>query len=199
MEDGTIVDTLSKFGVPLGGGEGRGGILQPKQQQKFRVRFINFGPIAGGIEMTQQVMTVDKPKITHEVIELHSYNSRAYIEGKHNWEEITITLRDDITNSISKLIGNQEQKQMNHFEQTTPAAGINYKFTMFVEQMDGGNDVVFDQWVLEGCWLTNINYGENNYSSGDIITITLTVRYDNATLSDGLFPEAPIGMPGVRS
>ena len=183
----------------MGGGDGRGGILQPKQKHKFRVRFINFGPIAGGIELSQQIMTVGKPTITYEPIVLDSYNSRAKIQGKHTWAAIDCIMRDDVTNSISRLVGFQVQKQMNHFEQTTPLAGINYKFTMFIEQMDGGNDVVLDQWVLEGCWLTSVNYDTAEYNTGEVITITMSVEFDNATHSDGLFPELPIGIPGVRA
>ena len=194
-----MVQTLSKFGVPLGGGDGRGGILQPKQKHKFRVRFIGFGPIAGGIELTQQIMTVGKPSVDHEEVIIDSYNSRAKIQGKHTWNAIEVAFRDDVTNSISKLVGYQEQKQINHFEQTSPLAGINYKFTMFIEQLDGGNDVVLDQWVLEGCFLTNINYDTGDYGTGEVVTITTTISYDNATHSDGLFPEFPIGIPGVRA
>ena len=194
-----MVQTLSKFGVPLGGGDGRGGILQPKQKHKFRVRFIGFGPIAGGIELTQQIMTVGKPSVDHEEVIIDSYNSRAKIQGKHTWNAIEVAFRDDVTNSINKLVGYQEQKQINHFEQTSPLAGINYKFTMFIEQLDGGNDVVLDQWVLEGCFLTNINYDTGDYGTGEVVTITTTISYDNATHSDGLFPEFPIGIPGVRA
>jgi hypothetical protein len=194
-----MVDTLNKFGVPLGGGDGRGGILQPKQKHKFRVRVTNFGPIAGGIELTQQVMTVARPTISHEPVQLDSYNSRAYIQGKHTWSPIELTMRDDVTNSISKLVGYQLQKQINHFEQTSPLAGINYKFTMFIEQMDGGNDVVLDQWVLEGCFITDANEDSYDYGSGEVMTVSLTIQYDNATNSDGLFPELPIGLPGVRA
>ena len=194
-----MVDTLSKFGVPLGGGDGRGGILQPKQKHKFRVRFTNFGPIAGGIELTQQLLSVGKPVVEHEAIVLDSYNSRTYIQGKHTWSPIEVVMRDDVTNSISKLVGYQEQKQINHFEQTSPLAGINYKFTMFIEQMDGGNDAVLDQWVLEGCFLTNVSYDQNDYTTAEAILITMTVQPDNVTHSDGLFPAFTIGIPGVRS
>ena len=144
-------------------------------------------------------MTVVKPKIDHEEVQLDSYNSRAWVQGKHTWNPTTIVFRDDVTNSISRLVGYQEQKQINHFEQTSPLAGINYKFTMFIEQMDGGNDAVIDQWVLEGCWLTNIDYSDGDYNSGEPVTISITVRFDNATHSDGLFQQFPIGLPGVRA
>ena len=69
-------------------------------------------------------MTVVKPKIDHEEVQLDSYNSRAWVQGKHTWNPTTIVFRDDVTNSISRLVGYQEQKQINHFEQTSPLAGI---------------------------------------------------------------------------
>jgi hypothetical protein len=59
-----MTSTLSRFGVPLGSGSGRGGILQPKVKYKFRVRVINFGPLQGGLELTQQVMSVGRPKVS---------------------------------------------------------------------------------------------------------------------------------------
>jgi hypothetical protein len=43
------MSTLQNFGVPLGGGAGRGGMLQPKTKQKFRVRVTQFGPVNGGL------------------------------------------------------------------------------------------------------------------------------------------------------
>src|ERR1700744_3829381 len=137
--------TLSKFGVPLGGGAGRGGILQPKPKWKFRVRVFNFGPVAGGIDLTQQVATCGKPQIQQDAVPVHSYNSVAYYAGKHNWQAVELVCRDDVPNAVSKLVGHQIQKQMNHFEQTSFLSGQNYKFEMFIETLDGGNDAVLEQ------------------------------------------------------
>jgi hypothetical protein len=194
------LETLTKFGVPLGGGEGRGGLLMPKLKYRFRVRFINFGPIAGGLELTQQVMSMGKPAISYEEVTLDSYNSKAYVHGKHSWDNVTCVLRDDITNTVSKLVGHQVQKQVNHFEQTAFAAGQNYKFTTLTEVMDGGNDVVLEQWQLEGCFLQNVQWGDMDYSQSEPQSISLTIRYDNATQSGGLMPLDGLGfLPGVRA
>ncbi len=188
-----MVQTLSKFGVPLGpdGTEGRQGILQPKLKYRFRVRTVDFGPVGNQINLTQQVMNVTKPQITHETVTIDVYNSKAYVAGKHEWQPITMVVRDDITNAVSALVGYQQQKQMNHFEQTSPAAGVNYKFQMFVEVMDGGNTEVQEQWVLEGCWLTDVNYENLDYSASEVQQITMSVRYDNATLTQ-TFPQDPL-------
>ena len=106
--------TLNKFGVPIDGATGRGGILQPKLKYRFRVRFTGFGNLgANPVDLTQQVMNITRPKVTHEEVPVHVYNSVAYLMGKHTWEPVTITLRDDINNSISRLTGQQVQKQLN--------------------------------------------------------------------------------------
>ena len=184
--------------VPLGGGSGRGGMLALKIQHRFRVRVINFGPIAGGLDFTQQVETVKKPSISYDPQEVHSYNSTGYYAGKHKWEEINLTLKDDLTNNVTKMVGHQLQKQLNHFEQTAFAAGINYKFVTIIETLDGGNDTVVETWTLEGCFLQNVNYGDLDYKESGFQTIELTIRYDNATLSNGLMTALPELIPGNR-
>lgn len=185
------MSTLQNFGVPLGSGAGRGGILMPKPKHRFRVRVINFGPINGGLELTQQVMNVQRPTVAQEPVKVDSYNSVAYYAGKHQWNAVELAVRDDVTNSVARLVGHQEQKQMNHFEQTSALAGSNYKFEMYIETMDGGNDGVLEQWYLEGCFLENINYGEFEYSTAEPMTIQMSVRYDNATQQGGLMPDNP--------
>lgn len=190
-----MVETLSKFGVPINGA--RNGMLMPKIRHRFRVRVINFGPISGGLELTQQVMSADRPQVQFNAAQIHSYNSRMYYAEKPEWQSINIEIRDDITNSVSKLVGHQLQKQMNFFEQTSVAAGINYKFTTLLEILDGGNEATFETWTLEGCFLEQVNYQQLDYSSSDPVTIQMQVRYDNATLADGLFELNPQFRPGV--
>jgi hypothetical protein len=184
--------------VPLGGGAGRGGLLQVKYKYRFRVRVINFGPVAGGIELTQQVQSCGKPSIEQSAQEVHSYNSVAYYAGKHSWSPVTLVVKDDITNSVSRLVGHQMQKQLNHFEQTGFTSGVNYKFVMLIETMDGGNDGVLETWTLEGCFLANVEFSELAYEDSGYQTISMQVRYDNATLGDGLMTTLPESIAGTR-
>jgi len=171
---------LAKFGIPLDGN--KLGILQPKQKYRFRVIWQNFGENNGLREMTANVVTCTRPKPTFQVVELHSYNSVGLIQGKRNaFDAVEIVIRDDITNSVVSSIGAQVQKQMNHFEQTSAVAGINYKFAMEIHSLDGTDNDQLESWVLDGCWLESVAYGDGDYSSGDPVTITMSVRFDNAT------------------
>lgn len=186
-----MATTLQNFGVPLGGGAGRGGILMPKTKHRFRVRVINFGPVAGGIELTQQVDSCGRPTVNSTPIEVHSYNSIAYYAGKPVWNSISLVVRDDVSNAVSRLVGHQEQKQLNHIAQTSALAGGNYKFQMYIETLDGGDDGVLESWFLEGCFLESIEWDGFEYQTADPMKITMTVRYDNATQEGGLMPLAP--------
>jgi hypothetical protein len=185
------MSSLSSFGIPTGGGGGRGGILMPKVKNRFRVTVVNFGIKSGSIQLTQQVTKVSRPHVTFPPQEVHSYNSIGYFAGKATWEVITLSVRDDVTNSVSTLCGAQVQKQMNFFDETVPMAAYDYKFGMTIEALDGGNDVTLEEWTLEGCFLSDVNYGDNDYSSSDAMTIEMTVRYDNATQGGGLMPLNP--------
>lgn len=183
-------NTLVKFGVALGAGTGRGGQISPKLAFKFRVRFFNFGPINGGLDLTQQIQTCGRPSRTFASYDLHSYNSVSHGAGKPAWSPISVSVYDDITNDARYLVDYQLQKQGNAFEQTTPAAGINYKFTMLIENMDGGDVNVLDSWYLEGCWLSGHTESENSYlNTNGINTIGFTVTFDNATQLDNLMPD----------
>lgn len=173
------IPTVSRFGVPIDGINQ--GILHPKQKYRFRVMWYNFGVGTGLNQMTASVMTCTRPKVDTEDVKLDSYNSVAWIAGKHSFDPLEIKLRDDITNSIASSVGAQVQKQMNHFEQTSAVAGINYKFTMEVHSLDGTTNEELESWYLEGCWIKTVQYGDGDYSSGDPQEITLTIRFDNAT------------------
>lgn len=175
---------LSKFGIPLDGS--KLGILHPKQKYRFRVVWQNFGENNGLREMTQNVVSCSRPKVGFGMVEVHSYNSVSLIQGKRSpFEAVEIKLRDDITNAVISSVGAQVQKQMNHFEQTSAVAGINYKFSMEIHSLDGTDNEQLESWVLDGCWLENVAYDEGDYTSGDAQVVTLSVRFDNATNVSG--------------
>lgn len=185
------MSTLTAFGVPNGDGTGRGGILMPKTKDRFRVRVFNFGVIGAGIELTQQVMRCSRPNPSTAEQEVWAYNSVMYYPGKTTWATISLGCRDDITNSLTTLVGAQLQRQKNHLTQTTALSGSDVKFTLILEALTGGDDGTLEDWTLEGCFLTETNFGDFEYSSAEPMTIEMTIRYDNATLGGGLMPIAP--------
>ncbi len=129
-------------------------------------------------------MDVTRPSVTIDTVTLDVYNSKVYMAGKHTWEPITINLRDDVSNSVSKLVGEQIQKQFDFFEQSSAASGIDYKFTARIEMLDGGNGSsapnVLETWEMYGAYIENVNYNTLAYNTSEPATITMSLSYDNA-------------------
>ena len=154
----------------------------PKLKYRFRVTLIGFG-VAAATELTKQVQDVTRPKVSFEEMELPIYNSKVKLAGRYTLENITLTLRDDASGQVQKLVGQQIQKQFDFMEQASARSGIDYKFTTRIEVLDGGNanlaPRVLETFNCYGCFVQNADYGELNYATNEPATVALTIRFDN--------------------
>ena len=119
---------ITNFGVPTGSTEGT--TLMPKLQYRFRVTFTRLGNSVNSDVVTQNVISVSRPSLTHEEVVVDSYNSKMYLAGKHTWETLTLTMRDDMTSEVIKQLGGQLNRQVDHADQASATAGSSYKFEM---------------------------------------------------------------------
>lgn len=183
------VATLSRFSVPLASDQSATsqGLLMPKLKWRFRTILENFGVSTPRSEITKQVIDVTRPSLAFETFTIDIYNSKVNLAGKYTWEAITINLRDDVNGAVSRLVGEQVQKQFDFFEQASAASGIDYKFVTRYEILDGGNGAfeanVLETWELCGCYIESVNYNDLNYATSEPATIALTIKFDNAIQS----------------
>ena len=179
------IATLSRFTVPLASDQSASaqGMLMPKLKYRFRVMFENFGVSTPTTELTKQVITAVKPNVqfANQVIEI--YNSKINYAGKHTWQPMAISLRDDVTGQVSKLVGEQMQKQFDFFEQASAASASDYKFTVRIEVLDGGNGGstpnVLEIWECYGCYIVSANYQNLSYAEQGPMQIDLSIQPDN--------------------
>ena len=180
------VASLTRFTVPVATDQSASsqGLLMPKLQYRFRVLFENFGVSKPTTEMTKQVMDITRPSVDFDPIDIDVYNSKVRLAGRHTWQDVTVQLRDDAAGSVSRLVGEQLQRQFDFFEQSSAASGIDYKFKLKYEVLDGGNGAnepgILETWELYGCFIQNANYNTLAYNTSDPVTISLTLRFDNA-------------------
>ena len=178
--------SLTKMTVPLASDQSSStqGLLMPKLKYRFRVSFQNFGVSSPVTELTKQVVDFTRPNVSFEDISLPIYNSTIKLAGKYSWADLTCNLRDDAGGNVSKLVGEQLQKQLDFAEMSSASAGIDYKFTTVFEVLDGGNGantpVALETWEIYGCYLQGVNYGDANYGENAAMQIALTIRFDNA-------------------
>ena len=180
------VASLTKMTVPLSSDQSSNaqGLLMPKLKYRFRVTFLNFGVSNPTSELSKQVMDFTRPTLNFNPITIDVYNSKMYLQGKPEWQTATVNFRDDVNGSVSKLIGEQVQKQFDFAEQASAFSGIDYKFQTHFEVLDGGNGAitpnVLETWELYGCFISEVNYNNFDYKDNEPATIQMQMRFDNA-------------------
>lgn len=190
------ITSLLNMTVPLASDQSSTsqGLLMPKLKYRYRVTFDGFGVTNPSTELTKQIVTATRPNVQFEEITLDVYNSKVRLAGKHTWQDMTIVIRDEVTGSVSRLIGEQLQKQLDFMEQSSASAGTSYKFTTRIEMLDGGNGTfqpnVLETWEAYGCYLKSADYGGMDYKASEPVEISLGIVYDNAL-------QMPTGTSGV--
>jgi len=196
------ITSLNNIGIPTTNAAGSTQVLlMPKLKYRFRVTLLGFG-VTAATELTKQVQDVSRPKVSFEEMALDVYNSKVKLAGRHTLEPITLTLRDDASGQVQKMVGQQIQKQFDFMEQASARSGIDYKFTTRIEVLDGGNGLLvpstLETFELYGCFIQNADYGDANYSTNEHMTVALSIVYDNLSqFAAGAAAVSPIGGIGA--
>ena len=196
------ITSLNNIGIPTTNAAGSTQVLlMPKLKYRFRVTLLGFG-VAAATELTKQVQDVTRPKVSFEEMALDVYNSKVKLAGRHTLEPITLTLRDDASGQVQKMVGQQIQKQFDFMEQASARSGIDYKFTTRIEVLDGGNGSLvpstLETFEMYGCFIQNADYGDANYSTNEHMTVALSIVYDNLSqFAAGATAVSPIGGIGA--
>lgn len=148
---------------------------EPKKQNRFILRF----PSSLGIN-EWFVMSASRPKINIGEVEIPFLNTSTWVAGRFTWDTIDITFKDPIGPSAAQAL--MEWVRL-HAESVTGRMGYaaGYKKNVELEMLDPAG-VVIEKWILEGTFLTNVDFGSLDYSSDDIAEITATLRPDRCIL-----------------
>lgn len=189
---------INKFGVPTDTtGDDRAPTIQPKFKNRFRVFFYNFGnqrlSLTGvgnqGVIATDQerlalmgnVVSFNKPNISFAQVPVSSFIGKGTVAGRPTWENLNITLRDDIKNAALKFIMRQTYLQQQKYMPHSSAFGRNFNFDIMLEIMDGRvGHTGLERWFFTGCSIVNGEFGDNSYeSTTDFQRINLTMAFNN--------------------
>lgn len=173
----------NKFGVPIDYTTGKDVVIQPKLNNRMRVRFNNFGnveKVGQNFDVTQQIVSISKPGMEFSPIPLKTFRGTVNTFNKPTYSPITVTIKDDLSNTALIAVDSQLSKQYNFDTGNTPFSSGSAKFTTMIESLDGRERIrAMDAWYLEGCFITNIRYGENSYSGDSFVLITFDIVFDH--------------------
>jgi len=156
-----MADLLMKMPVPY----------EPKRKNRFILRF----PSSLGIN-EWYVTSTSRPAATIAATEIPFLNTSTYVAGRFVWSEIKVQFKDPIGPSASQAL--MEWFRL-HAESVTGRMGYaaGYKKDVDLEMLDP-TGVVVEKWILQGTFLTDLNFGDLNYSTDDLATIDASLRMD---------------------
>ena len=160
-----MADLLMKMPIPY----------EPKRQNRFILRF----PSTLGIN-EWFVESTARPKLTVGATEIQFLNTSTWVAGRFNWGEISVKFRDPIGPSASQAL--MEWVRL-CAESVTGRMGYaaGYKKNIDLELLDP-TGVVVEKWILEGAWLSSVDFGTLGYSTDGIAEINATLRPDRCIL-----------------
>ncbi len=160
-----MADLLMKMPIPY----------EPKRENRFILRF----PDELGIN-EWFVETAARPKLTIGTTKIDFLNTSTYVAGRFEWNTISVKFRDPIGPSAAQAL--MEWFRL-HAESVTGRMGYaaGYKKDIELEMLDP-TGVVVEKWILQGSFITDLNFNELDYSRDDIASITCSLRMDRCIL-----------------
>ena len=160
-----MADLLMKMPIPY----------EPKRQNRFILRF----PSSLGIN-EWFVESTSRPHITIAPVEIQFLNTSTYVAGRFNWQTINVKFRDPIGPSAAQAL--MEWVRL-HAESVTGRMGYaaGYKKDITLEMLDP-TGVAVEKWILQGCFLTDVDFQAVSYSEDGLQTIAATLRPDRCIL-----------------
>jgi len=149
--------------------------FEPKRKNRWLIRF----PSELGIQ-EWWLASAARPSISQNEVEIPFLNTSTWVLGRFTWEPISITLRDPIGPSAAQAV--MEWVRLGS-ESITGRQGYSsgYKRQVFIEMLDP-TGVVVEKWMLDGAMVTNVNFGDLDFSDDSLAEITMDVRFDRAIL-----------------
>ena len=160
-----MADLLMRMPVPY----------EPLRKNRFILRF----PDELGIQ-EWWVSTASRPKYTSDEVSIPFLNTETYVIGRFRWESMSVTFRDPIGPSAAQAL--MEWVRL-CAESVTGRMGYaaGYKQNVDLEMLDP-TGVVVEKWILEGTFMTDVNFGSLSYSQDALADISATLRMDRCIL-----------------
>lgn len=147
--------------------------FEPKMQNRF-ILYMDGVP-------TYAIKQINRPTFTSEAKVLNHINVQRYVKGRSVWGPISMTLHDPIVPSGAQAV--IEWARLHH-ESVTGRDGYAdfYKKDLTLNVLGPVGDKV-EEWIFKGCMITEVNFGEMNFDTDEVLTFTMTVQPDYCILN----------------
>jgi len=171
----------------------------PKRGFRFRVQIAGLGGDHEGF--IWYAKKADKPKVSFTEAKHEYLNHTYYWPGRASWNEVSITFVDpvepDLAGSMSKLLETAGYRipRTTHkdedFASMSKAGSTAALGSILIEQIDEEGETL-EKWTLNNAWVMEVTFGDLDYSSDDLLELTMKFRYDWASF------DSPKGAKGAQ-
>jgi len=127
------------------------------------------------------VTKVSRPTLEQEAKALDHINLRRFVKGKSVWGTMELTLYDPIVPSGAQAV--MEWVRLHH-ESVTGRDGYLefYKKDLTLNVLGPVGDKV-EEWIIKGAQITNVSFGDMDWSVDDPVQFTVTIQPDYCVLN----------------
>ena len=123
------------------------------------------------------VKVASRPNLEIEETEINFLNGKMWIPGKASWQTMALTYID-VAHTEMQSLWNWLATMYDFTDPVNLRQGNRRDWDATgVLSMYDGCGVLLEQWQLQHCWPTAIDFGDLDYSSSEEATIELTLRY----------------------
>jgi hypothetical protein len=134
------------------------------------------------------IKTVNKPSVSFSETPHQYINHTFYYPGRATWNPITVKLVDPVNPDAAKSMENILRASGYNFP-TNPndvttiskANAVASLGNLSIIQLGPDGETV-EEWQITNSWVKEVKFGDLDYSSDDMVTIELTIRYDFARI-----------------
>lgn len=164
-------------------------------KQKHRWLFTIAGICADGVSSLPPARGA-RPSLSFKEIEAQHVNETVYFPSKPDWKPINLTLYDIIREGQESHVIFEWLRKMYDVQAGTFALGsttnlsvanlrggqakVAFKVPFAILNLYDGCGNTLEKWTFENVWPQNIEFGELDMTSSDVVTCDLTLRYDRA-------------------
>jgi hypothetical protein len=188
--------------MPFFSDTGPGG-FQPKRQFRFLVTFSELS------DMSYMVKSTAKPSYSIEATTHSVLNHKFKFPGVVSWEDIEVTFIDAVdpntgSKFYSALLNSGYVAPVSEAALTTGITKVGTTSTIGevrIKQLDGGGVIlpagadpgevigaidstnIVEEWTLKNAFIKSVNFGDLDYGSEELVTVSVGLTYDYATYS----------------
>ena len=171
---------------------------EPKRKYRFILEL-------AGID-SWVITKVDRPSFNITETEHTFYNHKFYYPGKVEWQTVSFSLVDPISpDATAYLVGilgacGYQVPSPFQYQSISKEAAVNVlgEVKIKAKNAEGANVEV---WTLKNAWVKNADMSDFDYTSDDMLTMSIELRYDYALFNSVVTGGAklPIQATGVKS